>query len=91
MFAVKKGTVIEVYCPHGHQTDLLDPSRPIKFCHTCGTLLKQRQIRYDAPYCADCDSPVDPCWDYCSYCGQEREGNHAYSRNIRYPADATTR
>ncbi|MBA7637668.1 hypothetical protein ES703_45314 [subsurface metagenome] len=74
MFTFKEATTVERYCPTRHT--LLDPlpqsNQPIKFCSTCGMPLGERKVTYDAPYCANCDSPVEPWWDYCPYCGQER-------------------
>ena len=76
MFTVTKVTTFEGYCPNGH-TPLPDlfplSTNSVKFCHTCGIPLKERQVTHDAAYCADCNNPVDPSWNYCPYCGQGRE------------------
>jgi len=75
MFTVKRVTTVEHHCPNGH-TPLPDlfPDHSVKFCHICGLPLEERQEPYDAAYCANCNSPVNPIWNYCPYCGQAREG-----------------
>ena len=76
MFAVKKVTTTERYCPNGHipLPDLLaQSSHSVRFCHICGLSVKERRVPYDAPYCAVCNNPVHPSWNYCPYCGQGRE------------------
>jgi len=76
MFAVKKVTTIERYCPNGHilLPDLLaQNSHSVRFCYICGLSVKEKQVPYDVPYCAVCNNPVNPSWNYCPYCGQGRE------------------
>jgi hypothetical protein len=77
MFKVETRKVMDRWCPNGH-TPLLDlfpeDDHSVKFCHICGLPLEERQESYDAPYCANCNSPVHPTWNYCPYCGQGREG-----------------
>jgi len=76
MFTVKKVTTFECYCPNGHTplSDLLPQgSHSVRFCHICGMPIEERQVTYDAPYCADCNNPVHPSWNYCPYCDQGRE------------------
>ena len=77
MFTVKKVTTVECYCPHGHTplTNLLPQEQHSPpFCHICGLPIEQRQVTYDAAYyCADCNNPVHPSWNYCPYCSQGRE------------------
>lgn len=73
MFTVKRVITFERYCPNGHPTlpDLLPQSNnSVKYCHVCGTSIEERQVPYDAAFCADCNNPVHPSWNYCPYCGQ---------------------
>jgi len=76
MFAVKRVTTVERYCPNGHilLPDLLaQSSHSVRFCYICGLSVKEKQVPYDAAYCAVCNNPVNPSWNYCPYCGQGRE------------------
>lgn len=76
MFRVKQVPTIEKYCPNGHTPlpDLPSPyTRPVKFCHICGAPLEESQVTHDVAYCANCNNPVDPSWNYCPYCDQGRE------------------
>ncbi|KKM21883.1 hypothetical protein LCGC14_1630940 [marine sediment metagenome] len=71
MFTVKKVTTFERYCPDGH--DLLpETNHAERFCHVCGTSVEERRVRYDAAYCFNCNSRVDPAWNCCPHCGQGR-------------------
>lgn len=75
MFTVKKETTTERYCPHGHEplSELRTDDHKVKFCHVCGASIEERQSPYHAAYCSDCNSPVNPLWNYCPYCGQGRD------------------
>lgn len=74
MFVVERVTTFEYYCPNGHTPPQPMPqSQRLRFCHSCGLPLEERQESYDASYCANCRNPVDPSWNHCPYCGQERE------------------
>jgi len=64
MFAIKKGTKFESRCPNGHS---------LEFCPVCGLPVSVLELPCDTPYCDNCNNPVDPCWNYCPYCGQARE------------------
>ena len=73
MFTVKKVTTFEGYCPNGHKPLFDLPSETnhsVRFCHICGTSIEERVVSYDAAYCSNCNSPVNPAWNYCPYCGQ---------------------
>ncbi len=74
MFTVRGVTTVEYYCPSGHMLELPVGDHSVRFCHVCGLPVDARSVPYDAPYCADCNGPVDPDWSCCPYCGQEREG-----------------
>lgn len=77
MFKVETRKVMGRWCPNGHAPLLdlpLGSDRPPKFCHLCGAPISQLETTYDAAFCANCDSPVHPTWNYCPYCGQGREG-----------------
>jgi len=77
MFTVKRVTTVEHHCSNGHTPlpDLLpQSSHLVRFCHICGASTEEGQTTYDAAFCANCDSPVHPTWNYCPYCGQGREG-----------------
>lgn len=67
MFMVKKVTTFEGYCPNGHL-----PLPLQRFCHVCGASIKEELETRDAAYCSDCNSRVDPAWNYCPCCGQGR-------------------
>lgn len=76
MFKVETRPTTERYCPQGHQPlfDLWpEGDHSVKFCHICGTSILERQVTYDAALCGICNSPVNPEWNYCPYCGQGRE------------------
>ncbi|GAI14293.1 unnamed protein product, partial [marine sediment metagenome] len=71
MFAVKNVTTVERYCPNGHEAlpDLWrEDDHSVKFCPICGIPVEERIVPYDAPYCSDCNKPVNPSWNYCPYC-----------------------
>lgn len=78
MFKVESRSATERYCPNGHEPHfypfLLEKDHPVKFCHECGALIKERQTTYDFSFCANCNSQVNPDWNFCPYCGQGREG-----------------
>lgn len=71
MFTVKKQlTTVERYCPSGHiLPELLSLNNHLSFCYVCGKPIEERPVTYDAPYCANCNNPVVPSWNYCPYCG----------------------
>lgn len=76
MFTVKKVPRVECHCPKGHTLppDLFPQSSySVRFCSICGMPTEEKQITYDAAFCANCNNPVDPTWNYCQYCGQGRE------------------
>ncbi len=73
MFTVRRVTTVEYRCPNGHALEA-PVGRSVRFCHLCGLTVEARNVSYDAPYCAGCNSPVDPNWAYCPYCGRGREG-----------------
>jgi hypothetical protein len=80
MFKVETKRYTERYCPNGHQPLLdllLETNHSVKFCHICGTSIEEHQVTYDAALCANCNSPVNPAWNFCPYCGQGREGSSA--------------
>ncbi|MBU0847371.1 zinc ribbon domain-containing protein [Patescibacteria group bacterium] len=78
MFKVREATTVEHRCPNGHNL-LLNPrsenDQSVKFCHLCGASLEEQQAPYHAAYCANCNNPVYPDWNYCPFCGQGREEN----------------
>jgi len=77
MFKVETRPTIERYCPRGHPPLLglwPEDAHSVKFCHICGIPIEERQATYDAAYCANCNNPINPTWNYCPYCGQGREG-----------------
>lgn len=78
MFRVETRRFTERYCPNGHQLLLLPELFPendhqVKFCHICGASIEEHRVTYDAAICSACNSPVNPIWNYCPYCGQGRE------------------
>lgn len=75
MFKVEERSITERYCPNGHEllsAPFPEWDAPIKFCHICGMPILERQVTYDAAICSECNSPVNPEWNYCPYCGQRR-------------------
>ncbi len=74
MLKVKKRSITERYCPNGHERpfDLLFETDRLKFCHICGASIEERPVTYDAAYCSKCGSFVNPEWDYCPYCRENR-------------------
>lgn len=76
MFKVETRPTTERYCPNGHEPlpDLWpEDDHSVKFCHICGTSIEEHPTTYDAAFCANCNSPVNPASNYCPYCGQARE------------------
>lgn len=72
MFKVETRPTTERYCPNGHPPlpDLFsETNHSVKFCHICGTSTEEQQTTYDAAFCANCNSPVNPSWNFCPYCG----------------------
>jgi len=73
MFRVETINIIDRSCPHGHavangripQNWKIDP----KFCHVCGAHLSLQEESCDVAFCAKCNNPVDPSWNFCPYCG----------------------
>jgi hypothetical protein len=75
-FKVKEINTVERCCPNGHNPlpDLWpEDNHSVKFCYECGASIEERQATYDAAYCANCNNPVNPTWNYCPYCGHGRE------------------
>lgn len=76
MFKVETREVMDRWCSNGH-SPLPDPwpssDHAPKFCHLCGAPVRQQATTCDAALCANCNNPVDPTWNYCPYCGQDRE------------------
>ena len=86
MFKVQERSITERYCPNGHEPlfDLFsETDHSVKFCRICGASIEERQVTYDAAYCANCNSPVNPTWNYCPYCGQGREVTDERGKNKR--------
>jgi hypothetical protein len=75
MFTVRRVITVEYRCPNGHPLEL-PVGHLLRFCYRCGLAVEAKNVPYDAPYCADCNSPVDPNWSYCPYCGRGREGQY---------------
>ncbi len=76
MFRVKKATTLEHYCPNGHEplfSLFPETNHSVRFCPICGQPTEERSLPYDAPYCANCDNRVDPCWICCPHCGRGRD------------------
>lgn len=72
MFTVERVAAFEYHCPSGHDIPDLNHSPGLRFCPECGQRLDEKPVFFDAPYCTNCRSQVDPNWNYCPYCSEGR-------------------